>query len=361
MRNHLKIFSAVILGVALISGCATIPVKEQLTQYSLNGATYYSLAQLCQVKGVAFSYDTYLRTAFLAKGGHEISVMAGDNLILVDRRAMILSKPVDIYEGALVVPEQFKAQVLDALFKPGKVNVQRRKTAISSVYKKIVVDAGHGGHDPGAIGKSGLREKDVNLDIARRLSGLLKDEGVEVVMTRSSDKYIPLGTRVSIANNSRADLFVSIHSNANRVRSVNGFEVYYVSTSVSDSGRAYSAAKGAYLNLSSSCFYGSSQDLKAILWDMLYNYNRGQSISLAHNICRSADDNLDARIIGVKDARFAVLRGARMPAILIEVGFLSNQKEEALLRDSSYREELARSIMKGFADFSAHKNNGGKQ
>ncbi|MCX5714512.1 MAG: N-acetylmuramoyl-L-alanine amidase, partial [Candidatus Omnitrophica bacterium] len=109
--------------------------------------------------------------------------------------------------------------------------------------KKVVVDAGHGGYDPGAIGRTGLKEKDVNLDIAKRLSNLLRSEGVKVTLTRSSDTFVSLGKRVRLANDSGADLFVSIHSNASRTRSLCGFETYYVSHGVNDSKRAAYAAR----------------------------------------------------------------------------------------------------------------------
>lgn len=336
-----------------ISGCATLPLKENIPSYSLNGTTYYALAPLCELKGISLKYDTFSRTANLLKDNHSIDLMVSDNLILVDKRAVLLDHPIDIYQGVIVVPVKFKEQILDTLFKPVKAVASRRGgSPFSSVIKKVVIDPGHGGYDPGAIGRrTGLREKDVNLDIAKRLASRLRADGIEVVMTRSTDKFIPLGTRVNIANNSKADIFISIHSNASRTSSLYGFEVYYVSPSVSDSSRASYAAKNAYLNLDSSCFASQSQNLKTILWDMIYTYNRAESINLSRYVCRSAADNLNVRVLGVKDARFAVLRGARMPAILVEVGFLSNPKEEQLLKDGYYREKLSQSIRDGLCNY----------
>lgn len=339
--------------IFLISGCTTLPIKENIPTYSLNGTTYYALAPLCEVKGISLRYDTFSRTANLFKDNHSIDLMVSDNLILVDKRAVLLDHPVDIYQGAIVVPAKFKGEILDTLFKPAKASSPRRASPFSSIIRKVVIDAGHGGHDPGAIGRTGLREKDVNLDIAKRLANRLKADGIEVIMTRNSDRFIPLGTRVNIANNSKADLFISIHSNASRTRSLYGFEVYYVSPSVSDSSRASYAARNAYLNLDSSCFASQSQNLKAILWDMLYTYNRAESIELSRIICRSAVDNLNVKVLGVKDARFEVLRGARMPAILVEVGFLSNPKEEQSLKDGHYREKLSQSIRDGLCNYAA--------
>jgi N-acetylmuramoyl-L-alanine amidase len=214
--------------------------------------------------------------------------------------------------------------------------------------KKIVIDAGHGGKDPGTIGKRGLREKDVNLDIAKRLSRLLRSDGVEVIMTRSTDTFVSLERRVDIANNSRADLFISIHSNANRVRRLNGFEVYYISPNVNDSRRALYCAQNAALNLDRSCFSGApSLNLKATLWDLIHTSNRAESIRLARDVCSVIDSNLNIKVLGIKGAPFYVLKGARMPAILIEAGFLSNSQEERLMKNAYYRQQIAESIEQG--------------
>ncbi len=214
--------------------------------------------------------------------------------------------------------------------------------------KKIVVDAGHGGYDPGTIGRSlGTKEKDINLDLAKRLKNLLQEQGVQVVMTRTSDAFVPLQRRVEITNRAQADLFISIHSNANRTRSLNGFEIYYVSPAANDAKRAINAAQNIPLNINPDYFASRSTNLKAILWDMIYTDSRAESIDLARSICRIIDRDCDARVIGVKGANYYVLKGATMPAILIEVGFLSNLTEEKLLRSSSYREKLAESIVNG--------------
>jgi N-acetylmuramoyl-L-alanine amidase len=271
--------------------------------------------------------------------------MVGESLVLVDGNSMHLRHPVDFYQGTVVVPCGFKEQILDTLFReaPGAKQALR--------IKKAVIDAGHGGTDPGAIGRAGLREKGVNLDIAKRVANILRNDGIEVVMTRPSDRFVLLNSRVEMANNSGADIFVSIHSNANRVRSLSGFEVYYVSPSVSDSQRALSAARYAPLNLDTAGLAGNSLDLKAILWDMVYTSNRAESIELARSISKAMNDNLEARLLGIKGARFEVLKGVRMPAVLVEVGFLSNAQEERLLKNNFYRQRIAESIAQGIRDY----------
>jgi len=332
-----------------LSGCATVPVVETLPTYTINGATYFPVVTLCQQKGITWDYDTYSRTITLRKNGHKVNLRVRDNLALVDGNSEHLSNPVDSYHGAVVAPLNFKERLLDVLGREGAL--VKRVSLVSSGIVKVVVDAGHGGNDPGAIGRSGLKEKDVNLDVAKRLAKLLKDEGVQVVFTRSSDTFIPLPRRVDITNRSGADLFVSIHSNANRVRSMKGFEVYYVSPASSDLKRAVQAAQSANLDVDRSCFASNSSNLKTILWDMLYGQARAESIELAKDICKTIGKDMDLNVIGVKSANYFVLKGAQMPAVLIEIGFVSNQEEEKMLKNSYYRQQIAEAIYSGIEGY----------
>jgi len=345
----------VLIACALIislNGCGTAPVKEAFATYNIKGATYYPLIPLCELKGINWQYDTFTRIVNLSLNSHKIILKVGDDLVLVDQRAILLNHPVDIYEGTVVVPAKFKEQVIDALAKEVRGTPKRAAGfLISSRIKKVIVDAGHGGNDPGALGRTGLREKDVNLDIAKRLAVLLRAEGVNVIMTRSTDRFIPLDTRVQITNNAKADLFVSIHSNANRTRSLNGFEVYCVAAGLNDSKRVLATAKTASLNLDGASFASQSLNLKAMLWDMLYTYDRAESIQLAKEVCKSVRSSIDVRVIGVKDARYEVLRGARMPAVLVETGFMSNPNEERMLKNGYYRQKIAESILEGVRDY----------
>ncbi|MFA5411162.1 MAG: N-acetylmuramoyl-L-alanine amidase [Candidatus Omnitrophota bacterium] len=354
MPIQFKILKAPILFIIIalfICGCATLPARETLPVYRLKGVTYVPLASLCEQKNIRWEYDTFTRTALLSKDAHEISLSVGDTLIVVNSKPTHLRHPMDIYQGQVVVPYRFKEQILDVLFKEPLARA-RARFPIAAV-KKIVIDAGHGGNDPGAIGRTGLREKDVNLDIAKRLVNLLKDEGVEVVMTRSGDTFVSLERRVQIANNSGADIFISIHANANRVKALNGLEVYYVSPRVSDSQRALDSAKATVLDLDRSYFSSPTLNLKATLWDMIYTYNRAESIELARSICRRITSDVNTKVLGIKGAGFYVLKGAQMPAILVETGFLSNREEERLLRNGYYRQQVAEAIKDGIGSYAA--------
>lgn len=334
----------------MLTGCATLPAREALPTYNIGGVTYVPLLSLCGAENITWEYDTFTRTVNLSKGAHKINLMVGERLVVVDDMPQYLKHPVDIYQGTVVLPFKFKEQVLDSLFK--EPYPERKITLPLTRIKKIVVDAGHGGKDPGAIGKRGLREKDVNLDIAKRLSKLLRVDGIDVLMTRSTDTFISLERRVDIANDSRADLFISIHSNANRVRSLNGLEVYYISPNVSDSKRALYCAQNAALNLAQSSFaHPPSLNLKATLWDMIHTSNRAESVRLARGVCSVIEKNLDTKVLGIKGAPFYVLKGARMPAILIEAGFLSNYQEERLMRNASYRQQIAEGIEQGIKKY----------
>lgn len=348
----MKKYAILILGLWILSlaGCATVPQKEAMPTYNINGVSYIPLVSLCESRGIKWEYDTFSRTVALTKDTHRINLMVGDTLVLVDGNPVHLKSPVHFYQGAVVVPYKFKEQVLDVLFK--REPTYKRAAASLGKIKKIVIDAGHGGNDPGAIGRTGLREKDVNLDIAKRLAQLLKSDGASVVLTRSIDRFIPLSQRVEIANRSKADLFISIHSNASRVRRLNGFEVYYISWKVDDSKRALTAARNSIPDfLSTNSFYNSSLNLKTIVWDMIYADNRAEAIELSRAICRSVDCNLDAEVLGVKNANFEVLRGTQMPAVLIETGFVSNYEEERMLKNSYYRQKIAESISEAIHNY----------
>lgn len=344
-----KIIVILVIGAFFFCGCATVPSHQALPAYSINGITYLPLANLCKQKGIGLDYDTFTRTAVLTGGAHKINLMAGETLVTVDGIPRRLRHPVDFYQGGLVVPRKFKEEIIDVLFKGQSVSLESRYTLPS--IKKLVIDAGHGGFDPGTIGASGLREKSVNLDVANRLAKLLKNSGVEVIMTRTSDKFVSLEKRADIANKSGAELFVSIHSNANRVKGLSGFEAYYISPNASDTKRALYSAENLTLDLDGGHYDNLTLDLKATLWDMVYAHNRQESAELAQSICRTVNYDLDTKVLGVKGASFYVLKGVRMPAALIEIGFLSNKNEERLLKNTYYRQQMAEAIARGIRDY----------
>ena len=340
--------------VCLFSGCATGPTKPAghaaLPVYNLNGASYVPLVPLCDTYGINWEYDTFTRTVVLTKDLHRFNLTIGEKMILADGRPENLTHPVEMYQGTVVVPIKLQERLVTLFAKAMPQPAPLQEVCLLRI-RKVVIDAGHGGNDPGAIGKTGVQEKNVNLDIAKRLGKLLSDAGFQVVFTRSRDNFIPLEQRVGIANSSGADLFLSIHSNANRVKGLNGFEVYYVSPALNDCRRALLAAKESRPALNTGTVAGDNLNLRATLWNLIYTACRAESMELARSLCRSIDRDLDTRVLGVKGANYYVLKGARMPAVLIEIGFLSNTREEKLLKNDFYRQQIAEAIADGIQSY----------
>ena len=216
--------------------------------------------------------------------------------------------------------------------------------------RRIVVDPGHGGHDPGAVGPSGIQEKDVVLAIALKLRELLRDElDLDVVMTRSSDLFIPLEERTAIANKVNADLFVSIHANAAPNRLAAGIETYYLNLAKTEKVAQLAAKEN-----------GTSLEkvsvLQAILFDLMANYKLNDSAHLADEVQKSLHKmahgrHADVKNLGVKQGPFYVLVGAGMPSILVETAFLSNAKEESRLKDPAYQTMTAEGILEGIHSY----------
>lgn len=219
----------------------------------------------------------------------------------------------------------------------------------------IVLDAGHGGHDSGAIGPTGLAEKDLVLDVTRRVARLVERElGVKVLLTREGDTFVPLRERTSFANRERADLFISIHANAHRHNASEGVETYFLSSEATDSeARQVAALENSVVQLEKPAEGGRGRAdmVRAILWDLAQSEFQHESSRLAEIVQDSMTRALRIPNRGVKQAGFYVLGGAAMPAILIEIGFVSNPREERRLRDGRYREEIARAILAGLAEY----------
>jgi N-acetylmuramoyl-L-alanine amidase len=216
--------------------------------------------------------------------------------------------------------------------------------------KRIVLDPGHGGKDTGAISLSGLREKDIVLAIAKRLKVVMeKQTGCQVLLTRSTDRFVSLEERTAFANRHKADLFISIHANAHENRSLSGVETYSLNLA-SDPRAARLAA------LENATAQKKMSDLEAILHELVLKSKTGESSRLARDVQNNIVGRLkerykEVRDLGVKQAPFIVLVGAEMPAVLIETAFLSNEQEELRLVDNSFQETLSHGIVRGVAAY----------
>jgi N-acetylmuramoyl-L-alanine amidase len=224
--------------------------------------------------------------------------------------------------------------------------------------KTVVIDPGHGGDEVGAKGPGGGLEKDVTLAIARKLRAYLANSlGYQVFLTRDKDQEVSLDDRVAIANNYKADLFVSIHANASRSRGASGSEVYFLSYQASDEeSRRIATAEGGGLPegaIPPGAVAPRGSDLALILWNMSQAEHLEESSALASRIQEELSSVQGNPTRGVKQAPFRVLVGATMPAVLVEVAFISHPEEEKLLVSDAYQTKVAAALSKGISRFEA--------
>ena len=206
---------------------------------------------------------------------------------------------------------------------------------------RVVIDPGHGGHDPGAQA-NGVTEAELVLDVALRLEKLLKQSGVEVVLTRRTNEFIPLEERTAIANRENADLFLSIHANAHRQTAVRGVETYFLNFASNPEAEAVAARE----NATSAQTMGT---LPAIVKAIALNNKLAESREFAGLVQGQLARRLRAQSSGVKDlgvkqAPFVVLIGAQMPSVLTEIAFLTNRPEASMLKQATYRQHIAQAL-----------------
>lgn len=266
---------------------------------------------------------------------------------------------VNVDEGARIVinlgEKNVKARLLP-LENPTRllVTLTRGKKQVSTEEYRlevVVVDPGHGGKDPGAMGATGLQEKIVTLDVAKRLAELLKKLGVKVILTRTKDEFVSLRERADIANKNEAELFISIHCNAATNRKSGGTETYFLSEAKTDWTRAVEARENAVIRFELPEGSKDTASLEYILWDMAQKEFLKESSELAELVHEQLTSRFSIEDRGLKQANFFVLRGCYMPAILVEIAFVSNRKEEKLLRKKSFRQKAAEGIFEGIKEF----------
>jgi N-acetylmuramoyl-L-alanine amidase len=255
-----------------------------------------------------------------------------------------------IVRAKVVAPDPVEVKArLGARGSPGGVSISQQ---LGLKVHRVVLDAGHGGHDVGAIGPSGIKEKDITLQIANRVKQKLNAElpDVEVIMTRSDDRTLSLQDRTNTANTSAADLFISIHCNASVIRRVRGVETYYLNITHDRYAMRLAARENSELG------EGSISDLDFILADLAMKSNVDDSVGLGRSVQKSVMKKLhqtwsDVPDLGLKHALFYVLMGNKMPSILVETSFLSNPAEEKRLGSPEYQDAIANGVVDGVRTF----------
>lgn len=218
-------------------------------------------------------------------------------------------------------------------------------------FKTIVIDAGHGGKDPGAVGYKGTKEKDIALDVAKRLEKkLAKNMKVKIVMTRDEDIFLRLSERTKIANESNGSLFISIHTNAAEDRRASGFETFLIGQNKNEAAVRVAARENAVLELEGSTGKKLTDEdlIKATIAQSAFASKSEQFASLVQKEIKKRVQSKDR---GVKQAGFYVLMGASMPNVLVELGFISNPSEEKKLRSPQYRDQLATAIYRAVEQY----------
>ena len=267
--------------------------------------------------------------------------------------SFLLATKVDDYEIS-----SFKDRILIQL----RTAIAKNAETIKSNRKKwlldtIVLDPGHGGKDPGAIGVTGIQEKTITLDISKRLGKLLQQESnLNVIYTREEDVFIPLWKRTEIANSSKGKIFISIHANTSPKKSnVKGFETYLLRPGRTDDAIDVALRENAVIDLEENKFEYEEENL--ILATMAQSAHMQESEFLAKFIQDELDNSLTTNNRGIKQAGFHVLVGASMPNVLIEIGFISNYEEAKLLSKSKYRQTIAKAIFNAIINFKSKYEN----
>ncbi len=337
LKNSLTVFF--VLFCFWISGCATAPGGGTVSHGQLN------LTDLCQKYDVQIHWDPIGQMVTLDKDGIKAKAIVGSSLVIVNNEEVTLSDSLKHNKGAVTVPADFKEKVLDKLISRFDYHIKR--------FSNIMLDPGHGGKDPGAMSKAGMREKDITLDIVKRLRDQLAASGFIVTMTRGGDEFIPLEERARLANASKVDLFVSIHVNSSRAKSIQGMEIFSLRELTSRELKTVDFSD--YNRQVFSRFQMDSSDgmIDDILLDMLHNYKQAESKNLAQFIAKDITGAMGVENRGAKIAGFSVLRNTLIPAILVEVGFLSNKSEESLLGTEEYRQKIADNLAKSILNYAS--------
>ena len=331
----------------------------RLTPTVINGMNYYSLNDLRSSLRTANHIIDYEHNK-VSFSVFDTSVILYLNTHFVSCRGRLsnMSHQVVQRNGEFFLPETFLLYSMIDFF-PNNISWDESRRVLLTErptdrrINTIVIDPGHGGRDPGAVGRR-HQEKAIVLTVANKLKTQLERElGVRVLLTRTRDEFVSLRDRTNFANTNNADLFISLHTNAARNRTANGIEVFFLSTAQTDDARAVEALENQVVY----DFEGGADavriydDLGFILADLQQAQHLEESSDLAIRLQTELIRNTRAVDRGVKQAGFHVLRGAFMPAVLIELGFISNQTEETRLNTASYQDQMVSAMVEGIRSF----------
>ncbi|MDD2332149.1 MAG: N-acetylmuramoyl-L-alanine amidase [Candidatus Cloacimonetes bacterium] len=365
----LKIIHRILLTFVMLASAGffsagvTVAYKNSKTEKTIKTETisegvYFNAADLESVFKSIIKEEKNDNRIYLSLLGEQFIFLVNSAYYSFKNVQYNMHYPLIRKEMSYLLPSQFLLERLPAHF-PGDIQIQKGKLTLSEPkdysIRTIVIDPGHGGKDPGAVGrKYKTQEKDVNLAVTLKLKSMLEKElGINVLLTRADDRFVSLYERTKYANDRAADLFVSIHANSSVSTASKGIEVYYLSTATTTESRAVEALENSVVELYEGGKTATKKydDLAIILSDILQAEHLEASNNLASHVQLNLVAGTKAYDRGVKQANFYVLRGAFMPAILCELGFLSNPDEEVLLKNPEYQERMARTLFEGIKRF----------
>ena len=398
-RIFLKVLAFATAGSLLLSFGSFATASEIRVQMSGTGdgasgsltvrSGMVDLASIMKVFNLRSSLDLMGDRLDLVGDSGSCRLLVGSPLVLSRGLFTVLSGPVQSLGGKFVIPHDFLTKALPGLtgrsfdldddgstlvVGPGNTGgfsgqrpeelgrfasfIRRDQYVPEEILREepkglsvVVLDPGHGGRSLGAQGSTGTLEKTLVLSVAEKLKTRLEEElDLKVVLTRTADYFVGLKERTAIANNNGAELFLSIHANATFRKEIEGFETYYLSFKSSDK----KAVKYAEIENQALGVKGGADEealLEAILWDMAQTSFINESREVASIIQRSLVHDLRGSDRGVRQAPLAVLMGARMPAVLVEIGFISNPEQELRLNRESHQEEIARSLYRAIETY----------
>lgn len=350
-----------------LAGCQTVP-RDQVHSDEFR-AIY--LTDVCDAENVICDWDQISQVVSLRTDDKEATTLIDSNLVLLNEEQITLDEPLRLRHGRIIVTDEFRRKVISELKKGAPTFVDKVQTVLTPKPKpvepvitgnfrvrklrEVILDAGHGGKDPGAIGYSRSQEKEIVMDITRRLKRILEDYGIKVHMTRNDDSFISLQDRSAFASRTKADAFVSIHANASKTRSVQGVEVFSLRHLTPVEMNDIKRVKNRRILMDHLAASRTDPNIEVLVDEMMFAHKQGESYQLAARIGQDMARTLKIRHRGTKTAGFYVLRNTLIPAVLVEVGFLTNPKEERQLKSSRYREKVAHSIANSLIDYARGK------
>lgn len=346
----------------------------------IEGKNYVPLHSFIDEFNIENSFDVTFQKGRLYYKSHYVVYKTGYSLLIIDNLITHLDDPVIRWKGGIYIPADGAKIILNSFYFAMNAEISDSRLFLSGATQDkpggsekiipkpearerigfIILDPGHGGKDPGAIGKGGLQEKALTLQISRQVEKTLKSrlKEVKVKATRNSDVFIELAERTEIANRElkrgNNGLFISIHVNASISSKVSGFETYFLSQNpTNEEARKTAALENNVVILERNSTGGKKyDDVDQVEALMMTTQIQRESSLLAESIQKGLGKNIkEFRSRGVQRADFFVLRGALMPAVLVEVGFITNTKEASFLKRADYQNSIAKGISDGIVDF----------